>query len=137
MKIVFTLLCLLCIGFVNNSPEKTLVENSLRHKIFIAESPDQKMNILDRMHYYNVPGVSIAIVNNGKIDWASGYGTISNDTSILKAIDKQTLFQAGSISKSLTAYGALLLVQQGIMDLDEDVIPNRKSNAQKTALSYC
>ena len=138
MKMVSTLLYLSCIGLASASPaienptnasaliqsdefsEKALFENSLRHKILIAESPDQKMNILDRMHYYNVPGVSIAIVNNGKIAWASGYGNITNDKPS-KAVDEHTLFQAGSISKSLTAYGALLLAQQGKIDLDEDV----------------
>lgn len=100
--------------------EQTLVESSLRDKILIAKIPDQKMSLLDRMHYYNVPGVSIAVVDHGKVAWAQGYGNITNDKAS-KAVDEHTLFQAGSISKSLTAYGALLLVQQGKMDLDEDV----------------
>lgn len=133
---MLSLLCLSCLGlaeisFAIESPtnvqiqndaglKKALVENSLRHKILIADSSDQKMNIFDRMYYYNVPGVSIAIVNNGKIAWASGYGNIT-DSKTSRAVDEHTLFQAGSISKSLTAYGALLLVQQGEIDLDEDV----------------
>ena len=138
MKMVSTLLCLSCIGLASASPaienptnasaliqsdeffDKALVENSLRHKILIADSLDQKMNILDRMHYYNVPCIIISIVNNGKIAWASGYGNITNGNPF-KAVDEHTLFQAGSISKSLTAYGSLLLVQQGKIDLDEDV----------------
>lgn len=100
--------------------EKCLFENSLRHSILISGYPSRKMNILDRMNLYNVPGVSIAIINKGEIAWSRGYGTITNDVNS-KQVDAHTLFQAGSISKSLTAFGALLLVQQGKIDLDEDV----------------
>ena len=97
-----------------------LVENSLRHSILVSDRPSQKMNILDRMNFYNVPGVSIAVIDKGEIVWSAGYGNIDNDIHS-KPVDAHTLFQAGSISKSLTAFGALLLVQQGKIDLDEDV----------------
>ena len=34
------------------------------------------MKLADRMAYYGVPGVSIAIINNGKLEWAKGYGNL-------------------------------------------------------------
>lgn len=77
-------------------------------------------DLLKRMKYYNISGVSIAVVNNGKTEWTHGYGYIKNDPKSAP-IDEQTLFQAGSISKSITAFGALLLVQQGKISLDLDV----------------
>src|SRR5262249_6232505 len=58
--------------------------------------------------------------NHGRIEWARGYGHITNDQNSA-VIDEHTLFQAGSISKSFTAFGALILVQQGKISLDADV----------------
>ena len=34
------------------------------------------MTLADRMKFYKVPGVSIAVINNGKIEWAKGYGAL-------------------------------------------------------------
>jgi len=100
------------------SAERSAVENGLRPKESAIGSP--KFNIHDRMTYYNVPGLSIAVVNNGKIAWARGYGQITNrpDSS---GVDPHTLFQAASISKPITAFGSLLLVQKGKISLDADV----------------
>lgn len=99
---------------------KCAVENNLRHSVLLAGYPTQKMNIVERMDYYKTPAVSIAIINDGKIDWASGFGNITHD-KLSRPVDEHTLFQAGSVSKSLTAFGVLLLVQQEKLDLDKDV----------------
>jgi CubicO group peptidase (beta-lactamase class C family) len=96
------------------------VENGLRPKVLIAGEEHSGTNISERMKYYNVPGVSIAVVNRGKTEWSHGYGRITNDPKAA-AINEHTLFQAGSISKPITAFGALLLVQQGKVSLDDDV----------------
>ncbi len=104
----------------NSDIQQIRVENGLRYEELVKGEPNYNMNIRERMAYYKVPGVSIAVVNNGKIEWMQGYGRVTNDpTSAL--IDEHTLFQAGSISTSITAFGALLLVQQGKISLDEDV----------------
>ena len=54
------------------------------------------------------------------MEWAWGYGHLTNDQTSA-AIDEHTLFQAGSISKPIAAFGALILVQQGKISLDADV----------------
>lgn len=100
--------------------KQTSVENGLRPKVLIVGDLHSRANILERMKYYNVPGVSIAVVNNGGTEWSQGYGYVTNDPKAAR-IDEKTLFQAGSISKPITAFGALLLVQQGKVSLDEDV----------------
>jgi CubicO group peptidase (beta-lactamase class C family) len=56
-------------------------------------------------------GVSIAVVHNGVIEWAKGFGVTELGA---KPITADTLFQAGSISKPLAAMAALRLVQQGM-----------------------
>ncbi len=104
----------------NPQPKQISVENDLRPKIFIASDQNHKANILKRMKDDKVPGVSLAIINNGQVEWAHGYGNITNDQKSA-AIDEHTLFQAGSISKPITAFGALILVQQGKVSLDDHV----------------
>lgn len=91
------------------SSKQISVENSLKE-----QNSDLKMNILERMKFYNVEAVSIALIDDNRIEWAKAYGNNSS-------INEHTLFQAGSVSKPLTAIGALLLVQQGKIALDEDL----------------
>lgn len=77
------------------------------------------MHLDDRMRFFNVPAVSIAVVNNGAIEWARGYGAADAESG--RPVDTATLFQAASISKPVAAVAALRLVEQGRLTLDEDV----------------
>ena len=74
--------------------------------------------LADRMKELNVPGVSIAVIHEGKIEWARGFGVTSIGGLPVTA---ETMFQAGSISKPLAAMAALRLVEQGKLSLDADV----------------
>lgn len=76
-------------------------------------------NILDRMKYYKVPGLSIAVIKDYKIDWAKGYGLA--DTTQKTRVTTETMFSAGSISKFLMAVTALKLVEEGKIDLDSPI----------------
>jgi CubicO group peptidase (beta-lactamase class C family) len=74
--------------------------------------------LADRMNELKIPGVSIAVIHQGKIEWARGFGVRSVGGSPVTA---DTMFQAGSISKPLAAMAALRLVQQGKLSLDTNV----------------
>jgi CubicO group peptidase (beta-lactamase class C family) len=74
--------------------------------------------LADRMTELKVPGVSIAVIHQGKIEWARGFGVRSVGGPPVTA---DTMFQAGSISKPLAAMAALHLVQQGKLSLDANV----------------
>ncbi len=76
-------------------------------------------SIAQRMAGDHVPGLSVAVINNGAIEWAKGYGVADADTK--SPVTPETLFQAASISKPVTALAALKLVDQGRLDLDTDV----------------
>lgn len=76
-------------------------------------------NLLDRMKYYKVPGLSIAVIKDYKIDWAKGYGLADTLKNI--AVTTETMFSAGSISKLLLAATALKLVENGQIDLDQPI----------------
>lgn len=71
------------------------------------------------MATYAVPGVSVAVIDGFKTEWARGYGVISSEGK--KPVDASTLFPASSITKAFTAAVALKLVDRGILTLDGDV----------------
>ena len=110
-----------------SSPESariSRVENGLLPAMVI-KGQDASMKLADRMAFYKVPGVSIAVINNGKLEWAKGYGVLEAGTA--KAVTTETRFQAASISKPVTAMAALALVEQGKLSLDENVNAKLKS----------
>jgi CubicO group peptidase (beta-lactamase class C family) len=76
-------------------------------------------SLAEQMEFYNVPGVSIAVINDGKIEWAKGYGIREAGTD--SPVDVNTLFQAASISKPVSALGVLHWVQKGALDLDINI----------------
>jgi CubicO group peptidase (beta-lactamase class C family) len=78
-----------------------------------------RMDLLQLMKLYNVPGLSIAVIDDYKMVWAKGYGVIETGSSA--PVTPKTLFQAGSISKPVAATGALYLVEHGKLALDENV----------------
>lgn len=75
--------------------------------------------IREQLRKRQVPGLSLAIIQDGKIVKAQSYGF--TDKSGLTPLTTATLFQAGSVSKSVAAVGALRLVEAGKLSLDEDV----------------
>ncbi len=79
----------------------------------------------DRMAHYNTPGVSIAVINNYELEWAKGYGTMDNNT--VGPVTTETIFEAASTSKFVTAVLVLNFVQKGLIDLDKDVNDYLKS----------
>lgn len=75
--------------------------------------------IAERMAHYGVAGLSLALINNGRVEWTRVYGV--RESGKPEPVDTNTLFQAGSISKTATALVALRLVDMGLLSLDEDV----------------
>ena len=73
----------------------------------------------ERMKHYNVSGLSVAVIDNSQIVWAKGYGYA--DKKEERKVTANTLFEPGSISKSLNAVGILQLAQQGKLDLYQDI----------------
>ena len=80
---------------------------------------NQQFTLADRMKSNHVNGVSIALIKDYKIEWAKGYGWA--DSAEQRPVTTNTLFQAGSISKSLNGVGILKLVQEGKLNLYSDI----------------
>src|SRR5262249_1238680 len=103
------------------------VENCLLPAIAIQGLPVSKCKLDQQMKRYGVPAVSIAVINNGDVEWAKSYGVLEINTDRTAHIS--SLFQAGSVSKPIAAFGVLLLVQNKKVDLNEDV--NRRLTSWK------
>lgn len=76
---------------------------------------------MKRLH---VPAVSIAVIHAGQVQWTKAYG-IARERGALTT--PETLFQAASISKSVTAMAALRLVQEHKLSLDTPIEGDLKS----------
>ena len=129
MRILFATLALALLSYRAHAQQKRpyskaveekihAVENHLGGWVYIKDS-ENTWNLQQRMQFYHIRGLSIAVVHNFKIEWARGYGV--TDTTTRRPVTVQTLFQAGSVSKSLNAMGVLKLVQEKKISLYQDI----------------
>ena len=96
------------------------VENGLvLQRTFEPGEKITRKNLVDKLNDYKIPGASVAVVDGGKIVWSKGYGY--KDIERSAPITTETLFQSASIGKVITALAALSLVEDGKIELDEDV----------------
>jgi CubicO group peptidase (beta-lactamase class C family) len=93
------------------------VEQGLSGRFLVKDQP--KHTLQERMAFYHINGLSIAVIRNYRIEWAKGYGWA--DSVDQRPVTTQTLFQAASISKSLNAVGVIKLAQDGRLNLYTDI----------------
>ena len=101
-------------------PEQRIrhIQDAILPAVFTKGEPPATTKLADRMAALHVPGVSIAVVHDGKIEWVRGFGVTRVGGP---AVTPDTLFQAASISKPVTAMAVLHLAESGKLDLDADV----------------
>lgn len=127
---------------------KKSVENGLLKAIVFKGQEPERMMLEDRMNYYRVPGVSIAVIYQNRIDWAKAYGV--KEVGRLEPVTTHSLFQAASLSQPVAALAALCFVDQGRITLDSDVneflsswkLPENRNTREnkvtlRTLLSHC
>ncbi|WP_338863756.1 serine hydrolase domain-containing protein [Myxococcus stipitatus] len=100
-------------------PIKTALEKGLRPSMLKMGEPLPGWSLKQRMEHYHVPGVAIAVLKDGKVVHAAGFGVREAGTK--DAVDADTLFSVGSISKVVAAATTLRHVAKGKLDLDRDV----------------
>jgi CubicO group peptidase (beta-lactamase class C family) len=91
----------------------------LRPTVEVTNRPLVRWTLAERMAHYEVPGVSIAVVEGGRVAWARGVGV--KQAGGADSITPATLFQAASISKPIAQTAMLRLVEQGKLALDTNV----------------
>lgn len=104
LSLLFTFIFSIAIFAQKNPKEITQFKSDL----------DQK--IPQYLHDFIVPGIGIAIIENGKVILQKGYGFSNVDKGI--KVENTTGFNIGSISKTFAAWGVMKLVQEGRIDLD-------------------
>lgn len=116
------LACMLagCAGVVaRTGVGQPAIERGLLPAILLSDRPLPEWTVDARRARYRVPGVSIALIDHGRIVWTQGYGTTRAGGG--EAVSPATRFQAASIAKLVTATGAMRLVRMQRLALDEDV----------------
>jgi amino acid adenylation domain-containing protein len=92
-------------------------QESLGLRVVSEQVPDLP-SPLEVMTRHHVPGASVAVIRDGEVAEAYGYGTAQAGQA--EPVTARTLFPAGSISKHVSALGVLRLVKDGVLDLDAD-----------------
>lgn len=113
--------CLFSVNvLVAQDPPRPLMPNDVVLAIDLGpRQPALHVTLSRMMGIYHEPGFSVAVAAHGQIGWARGFGLTAAGRHT--PVTPHTLFQAASISKPITAAGALWLVQQGKLSLDADV----------------
>jgi CubicO group peptidase (beta-lactamase class C family) len=98
-------------------PRIDQVLSGLLPPVPIADQPGWTLE--ERMDHWKVPGVSIAVIQDFEVAWTRAYGTKDVETG--EPVSTSTLFQAGSISKPVAAAGALRMVEQERLALEQPI----------------
>ena len=92
-------------------------EKGILHDFSINSYDDINAFMNAYMSYYLVPGATLAIIKKGEIVFQNNYGIKNAQTN--EAVSAQTLFEAGSITKTVLAFITMRLYEKGILDLDK------------------
>ncbi|CAL1516345.1 serine hydrolase domain-containing protein [Chitinophaga sp. MM2321] len=115
---LFSILIAGCFSF--GLLEKVSCQSLRIHMPVPGKSIPQVDEVVDSfMARYQVPGMSVAITRNGKLVYASGYGTADKATG--EKVSPASLFRIASVSKSITATAILKLVEAKKLSLDDNV----------------
>jgi CubicO group peptidase (beta-lactamase class C family) len=101
------------------------MERSVSPLLIVRGEQRPLVSLAERMAQLKVRAVSIAVIRDGRLEWARAYGYADQEWKIPATPD--TLFQAGSISKPVAALAALRRVDAGTLDLDRNVNDYLKS----------
>ena len=107
-----------------------------------AQSKKVDAYIKSEMRRQNIPGLSLAVVKEGKVIKAKGYGLANVETNV--PVTTETVFKIGSVSKPIIAEGIMLLVEEGKISLDDKInkylegTPNKSLERRRNQLhSLC
>lgn len=96
-----------------------VLDAGLRPTVLKPGEAPPRWSLRERMAFHKVPGIAVALLKNGVVVQSDGYGVREAGTT--DAVDADTAFSVGSISKVVAAATALRLAQQGKLDIDRDV----------------
>src|SRR5262245_37667975 len=86
------------------------------HKSAKALDSDSEQQITALLDELKVPGLSIAVIKNARVDATYTFGFKNSESK--EPVDSSTVFEAGSMSKPVFAYAVMKLCEKGILALD-------------------
>jgi CubicO group peptidase (beta-lactamase class C family) len=110
-------------GAGQTEPEERIgrVEHGLLPRAIPKGRTGVRASIAERMAYHGIPAMSMAVIDEGRVVWSRAYGVRGRNDET--PVTPDTFFQAASLSKPVSALGALLLVQRLGLELDADLRP--------------
>jgi len=119
----FKILYLACVAILFSCSETKHSSEQSKENI-APKKTDSLYNEIERLaaeltKKNNVPGVAVAVIQNGKVAWIQciGYADVANK----RPVTPQTIFNIGSISKVISAWGFMQLTEKGLITLDAPV----------------
>ncbi len=83
----------------------------------VADEVDRRVEA--QMRKRHVPGLSLAVLRDGKVVKARGYGFANLELKV--AATPETVYEVGSLTKQVTAAAVMLLVEEGKVSLDDKI----------------
>ena len=99
-----------------------------------AVAADLAARIPALMKQARVPGLSIALLHDGRVVWDGAFGVKSTETGAV--VSPETLFEAASLTKPLFAYAVMRLVEEGVLDLDTPLVQYLPQETVETFLTH-
>ena len=108
-----------CISLKDSFERKAQLENRIRGQVKFLGEPENFSSITTKMSEYNIPALSLAVLHQGKIEWADIYQNANFPQE--QKLDCASIFQAASLSKPVTFLAAVRMNAAGEIDLDKNI----------------
>ncbi|MGE4289013.1 MAG: serine hydrolase domain-containing protein [Salinivirgaceae bacterium] len=95
------------------------MEHKIRGQVKFLEESESYSSLTDKMVAYKIPALSLAVITQGKIAWSELYQNANFSQQI--HLDSTSIFQAASLSKTVTFFAALRMHAAGKIDLDKNI----------------
>jgi len=119
--LILVIACFLALQFPDRGPATALAGSQPAEAIAISGASVPELQSFDGamialMTKWQIPGAELAVAKDGRLIMAHGYGLA--DVEQNQPVQSDSLFRIASLTKAFTATGALLLVEQGKLNLD-------------------
>lgn len=108
-----------CITPKESMDGKVKLENGIRSHVKFLGEPENLGSISNKIIEYKIPALSLAVINQGRIEWADVYQNAHFPAE--QKLDCTSLFQAASLSKPVTLLAAVRMHSAGKIDLNKNI----------------
>jgi CubicO group peptidase (beta-lactamase class C family) len=108
-----------CINKEKSLERKVQLEEGIREQVKFLGEPENLSSITNRMSEYNIPALSLTIINHGEIEWSDIYRNANFPE--VHHLTCSSIFQAASLSKPVTFLAALRMYSAGKIDMDKNI----------------